>query len=73
MPIEHVSTITCPACGHRQAETMPDTTCQYFYECRACHHVLRPRTGDCCVFCSFGSSPCPPVQRSREEAAHAHA
>ncbi|WP_349666169.1 GDCCVxC domain-containing (seleno)protein, partial [Sinorhizobium sp. 6-117] len=25
--------------------------------------LLRPRPGDCCVFCSFGSVKCPPVQQ----------
>nr|WP_299019146.1 GDCCVxC domain-containing (seleno)protein [uncultured Tepidimonas sp.] len=24
----------------------------------------RPRPGDCCVYCSYGTSPCPPVQAS---------
>ena len=23
---------------------------------------LKPLSGDCCVFCSYGSVPCPPVQ-----------
>jgi len=59
------STITCPACGHRQAETMPTDACQFFYDCQGCGAVLRPNQGDCCVFCSFGSVPCPPVQETR--------
>ncbi|MFZ0027756.1 MAG: GDCCVxC domain-containing (seleno)protein, partial [Pseudolabrys sp.] len=21
-----------------------------------------PKDGDCCVFCSYGSVPCPPIQ-----------
>ena len=57
------STITCPACGYSKAETMPTDACQWFYECTACHALLKPRVGDCCVFCSYGSVPCPPVQR----------
>ncbi|CAN7687371.1 GDCCVxC domain-containing (seleno)protein [Pararhizobium sp. LjRoot238] len=24
---------------------------------------MRPEPGDCCVFCSFGSVKCPPVQQ----------
>ena len=27
--------------------------------------ALRPKPGDCCVFCSYGSVPCPPVQMER--------
>ncbi|MEX0302357.1 MAG: GDCCVxC domain-containing (seleno)protein [Leisingera sp.] len=56
------STLTCPSCGEQVAEEMPQDACQWFYECRACHTVLRPKPGDCCVFCSYGSVPCPPVQ-----------
>ena len=41
---------------------MPLDACQFFYECTVCHTVLRPKSGDCCVFCSFATVPCPPVQ-----------
>ena len=27
-----------------------------------CGALLRPKPGDCCVFCSFGTVPCPLVQ-----------
>ncbi|WP_080405288.1 GDCCVxC domain-containing (seleno)protein [Burkholderia ubonensis] len=57
------SVLTCPYCGFAQRETMPVDTCQFFYECRRCHARLRPRPGDCCVFCSFGSFRCPPQQQ----------
>lgn len=56
------SEITCPSCGHRKLEQMPLDACQFFYECEGCHTVLRPKAGDCCVFCSYGTVPCPPVQ-----------
>jgi hypothetical protein len=56
------STLTCPECGHARRELMPTDACQWFYECVQCHAVLRPKPGDCCVFCSYGSVPCPPVQ-----------
>ncbi|HSM98957.1 MAG TPA: GDCCVxC domain-containing (seleno)protein [Gallionella sp.] len=59
------STITCPHCGTAREETMPTDACRYFYECTGCHTVLRPKPGDCCVFCSFGTMPCPPVQLQR--------
>jgi hypothetical protein len=29
---------------------------------------LRPKAGDCCVFCSYGTVPCPPVQEVRQRA-----
>ncbi len=56
------STIKCPACGFQKSEPMPENACVHFYECRACHHLLRPNPGDCCVFCSYASTPCPPRQ-----------
>jgi hypothetical protein len=56
------SVITCPHCGHRAEETMPTNACLYFYDCPGCHAPLKPTPGDCCVFCSYGSVPCPPIQ-----------
>ena len=56
------TTITCPACGHCETETMPTDACQGFYDCRHCGVVLKPKPGDCCVFCSYASVPCPPMQ-----------
>jgi hypothetical protein len=41
---------------------MPTDACQFFHECAGCHVLVRPKAGDCCVFCSYGSVPCPPVQ-----------
>ena len=43
---------------------MPEDACIYFYECKGCGELLRPRKGDCCVFCSYGTVKCPPVQSS---------
>ncbi|WP_420575380.1 GDCCVxC domain-containing (seleno)protein [Ekhidna sp.] len=54
------STITCTNRGHQKGETIPTDACQYFYEC--CHEVLKPKEGDCCVYCSFGTNLCPPIQ-----------
>ena len=60
--IELRSVLTCPACGHAEPLAMPTDACLFFHECSGCHGVLRPKAGDCCVFCSYGSVPCPPVQ-----------
>ena len=38
---------------------------QFFYECTGCGTKLKPKPGDCCVFCSYGSVPCPPIQAQR--------
>lgn len=56
------STITCPNCGKQSTETMPTDACQFFYDCADCGIRLKPLASDCCVFCSYGSVPCPPIQ-----------
>ncbi len=60
--IELTSMLTCPVCGHVAAEVMPTDACIDFYDCKGCGAILKPESGDCCVFCSYGSVPCPPVQ-----------
>lgn len=57
------SVITCPHCGFAKQETMPTDACQFYYECTNCKTLLRPKPGDCCVFCSYGSVKCPPIQQ----------
>lgn len=56
------SIITCPECGHKKEEIMPTNACQYFYECENCKRVLKPTGTDCCVYCSYGTVACPPIQ-----------
>ena len=64
--------LTVPRClsgwlrwGSSDTETMPTDACQFFYDCPGCGELLRPKPGDCCVFCSWGSVPCPPVQQQK--------
>ncbi len=57
------STITCPECSYQKIETMPTNACLYFYECVNCRSLLKPKVGDCCVFCSYASENCPPIQK----------
>ena len=59
------SVITCPQCRTVKLETMPTDACQFFYVCTGCGTKLRPKSGDCCVFCSYGSVACPPMQGER--------
>ncbi|MGH8191374.1 MAG: GDCCVxC domain-containing (seleno)protein [Rhodanobacteraceae bacterium] len=59
------SAITCPECGTVTRAHMPIDACQFFWDCPGCGAVLKPRRGDCCVFCSFGNVPCPSRQASR--------
>ncbi|MDI6452854.1 GDCCVxC domain-containing (seleno)protein [Peloplasma aerotolerans] len=59
--------LKCPYCGNKENLIMPSDACQYLYECPNCNKIIAPKTGDCCVFCSYGSNPCPPVQLSDKQ------
>ena len=59
------SVIKYPHCGLAKTEQMPIDSRRIVYECIGCGATLRPVSGDCCVFCSYGSVPCPPVQATR--------
>jgi len=65
MDIQRFSTLTCPVCGHAETEEMPLDACLFFYDCKGCGARLKAKPGDCCVFCSYGDVPCPPVQAGR--------
>ena len=66
MKIEKYSTITCPECGFQKEEEMPENACQFFYECTNCGVVIKPKQGDCCVYCSYGTVKCPPIQENKK-------
>lgn len=60
-----VSLVTCPECGYAEKLSMPVDYCQFFHECAGCGALLKAKEGTCCVFCSYGDVPCPPVQKAR--------
>ncbi len=60
--LQRFATLTCPDCGHHKTEQMPVDACQFFYDCEGCGTRLKPKRGDCCVFCSYADVACPPAQ-----------
>jgi hypothetical protein len=62
MAVTTTAELTCPACGGKQTAEMPTDACQYFYDCQICGAVMRPKPGDCCVFCSYADVRCPSRQ-----------
>jgi hypothetical protein len=60
------SLITCPQCHFQKMEQMPTDACQFFYQCEECNEVIKPKEGDCCVYCSYGTVPCPPIQKNED-------
>ncbi|MDQ3047635.1 MAG: hypothetical protein M3R27_08820 [Bacteroidota bacterium] len=63
--IKSKSVVKCPICKYKKEVIMPVMLFQTMYECEECNARLKPNVGDCCVFCSFGSVPCPPVQKEK--------
>lgn len=63
--IKKESVVKCPKCGFESAERMPEDRCIVRYSCKRCGFIMTPRDGDCCIFCSYGTVPCPPVQEAR--------
>ena len=61
-PLILKSVITCPGCGFQKEEQMPEDACIFFYECEKCKLILKPNQGHCCVYCSYGTVTCPPIQ-----------
>lgn len=51
--------ITCPNCHYCAVEDIPSESCLFFYRCLGCNEILRPKPGDCCVFCSYSDRHCP--------------
>lgn len=62
-----LSPVKCPKCGHEELVAMPQNACLWLHECKGCGALLRPKQGDCCVFCSYGQG-CPPELRDRPTA-----
>jgi hypothetical protein len=60
--MQRQSTLTCPKCSFQAVETMPTDACQFLDDCKGCGERLKPLAGDCSVFCSYGSVPCPAVK-----------
>ena len=59
------SIVTCPYCMHQESETMPTNSCKYFYTCNRCNASLKAKKEDCCIYCSYGTIPCPPIQKNK--------
>ena len=64
------TTMTCPTCREKTVVTMPTTRFDFYWECPKCRTLLETKSGDCCVYVSFGNTLCPFLQaRQRTEPA----
>ncbi|MFD2178141.1 GDCCVxC domain-containing (seleno)protein [Veronia pacifica] len=62
MKISFKTVITCPDCGFVSEELMDVTESVSCYHCRQCDSLIVTPAGECCVYCSFGDTPCPSSQ-----------
>jgi hypothetical protein len=54
--------VTCPVCKTQVQETMCSETLKLIYHCPVCLSWLSPKKGDHCIYDSYGSVNCPPIQ-----------
>ncbi|WP_370623702.1 GDCCVxC domain-containing (seleno)protein [Polynucleobacter sp. AP-Reno-20A-A9] len=52
------SIVTCPHCQASEAINSEHGASQHLYRCRSCSAILKPKSGDCCILCSFGNRDC---------------
>ena len=57
------STLKCPNCGHTEQVTMPLDYCQFSYDCKSCHEIMKAKQGIAVCFVD-GDVPCPSAQKS---------
>ncbi|OYY59285.1 MAG: hypothetical protein B7Y05_05275 [Polynucleobacter sp. 24-46-87] len=50
--------ITCPHCQGRDALEIPRGESMHLYRCPSCNSLLKAKSGDCCILCSFGDQDC---------------
>jgi hypothetical protein len=62
MDLVLVCSLTCPSCAATFSTDMPETETVDELACPSCGTVVVPDPGECCVFCSHGTMPCPIAQ-----------
>ena len=60
------SILTCVKCEHKKEETMPQYASQIEYKCNNCNSIIGVKQNQCCVYCIYGSTPCPSSQRTSQ-------
>ncbi|WP_293596999.1 MULTISPECIES: GDCCVxC domain-containing (seleno)protein [unclassified Polynucleobacter] len=58
------TTITCPNCRGQESLEISQGYSQHLYRCPSCSTILKPKSGDCCIFCSFGSLDCSSAEQN---------
>ena len=61
--------LTCPVCKNRTQEFMVSESLKLVFQCPACLTWLSPKKNDHCIYDSYGSVNCPPIQIKKRRAA----
>ncbi|QWE20051.1 GDCCVxC domain-containing (seleno)protein [Polynucleobacter sp. AP-Kolm-20A-A1] len=52
------SIVTCPHCQAAEVIDIEHGSSQHLFRCQSCSAILKPKSGDCCILCSFGNRDC---------------
>ena len=52
------SIVTCPHCQASELINLEGGVSYHLYRCQSCSVILKPKSGDCCILCSFGDRDC---------------
>lgn len=63
--INYTTIVKCPVCKFKKEVQMKTNQHMVLYKCPECEAALKPRSGSCCVICSYGSVPCVEAQQLR--------
>jgi hypothetical protein len=61
--------VTCPVCKTQVQEVMIPEIVKTIYHCPICLTWLSPKKNDHCIYESYGSVNCPPIQIKKRRAA----
>ena len=60
--LQRACIITCPVCSNAVVERMSHESLKGVFHCQKCLTWLAPKPGDHCIYESYGSVRCPPLQ-----------
>ncbi|MFZ4114204.1 GDCCVxC domain-containing (seleno)protein [Polynucleobacter sp. UK-FUSCHL-C3] len=58
------STLTCPHCFVRECVEIHSAYPNQFHQCPSCLRPYQANKNDCCIFCSYGDTPCNQIDRN---------
>ncbi|MFX1512627.1 MAG: GDCCVxC domain-containing (seleno)protein [Promethearchaeota archaeon] len=57
------SSLKCSNCGFVEIMAIPMGSCVIRHQCNKFETMLTPEVGDSCVYCSYGDTRCPTMQK----------